>query len=77
MDPRWAAELVDKQLLIDGRNVLNIDAWRRTGWVIRALGRAESALPSVLWDSLVHLLLMVTPANENRHHLLTFNHYSV
>ena len=40
MDPRWAAELVDKQLLIDGRNVLNIQQWQQAGWQIRALGRS-------------------------------------
>ncbi|WP_392398870.1 UDP-glucose dehydrogenase family protein [Corynebacterium lehmanniae] len=40
MDPRWAAELVDKQLLIDGRNVLNVTDWQDTGWKIRALGRS-------------------------------------
>ena len=40
MDPRWAAELVDKQLLIDGRNVLNITDWQNAGWQLRALGRS-------------------------------------
>ena len=40
MDPRWAAELVDKQLLIDGRNVLNIQQWQQAGWQLRALGRS-------------------------------------
>ena len=40
MDPRWAAELVDKQLLIDGRNVLDPDSWRQSGWRVRSLGRA-------------------------------------
>ena len=39
MDPRWAAELVAKQLLIDGRNVLNVTDWQNAGWQIRALGR--------------------------------------
>ena len=39
MDPKWAAELVDKQLLIDGRNVLNVTDWQDAGWQIRALGR--------------------------------------
>ncbi|OAA16647.1 UDP-glucose 6-dehydrogenase TuaD [Corynebacterium afermentans subsp. afermentans] len=40
MDPRWAAELVDKQLLIDGRNILNVTDWQDAGWQIRALGRS-------------------------------------
>lgn len=39
MDPVWAAELVDRQLLIDGRNVLDIPQWQQAGWQIRALGR--------------------------------------
>ena len=39
MDPRWAAELVAKQLLIDGRNVLNVTDWQNAGWQLRALGR--------------------------------------
>ena len=42
MDPRWAAELVDKQLLIDGRNVLNATDWQNAGWQIRALGRSTA-----------------------------------
>lgn len=40
MDPVWAAELVDKQLLIDGRNVLDIQQWQQAGWQMRALGRS-------------------------------------
>lgn len=39
MDPVWAAGLVEKQLLIDGRNVLNADQWQRAGWQMRALGK--------------------------------------
>ena len=42
MEPKWAAQLVDKQLLIDGRNVVDVDTWRDAGWQIRALGRAAS-----------------------------------
>ncbi|OEY24180.1 UDP-glucose 6-dehydrogenase [Corynebacterium sp. BCW_4722] len=41
MDPVWAAELVDKQLLIDGRNVLDPPTWQAAGWRLRALGRAS------------------------------------
>ena len=40
MDPQWAAKLVDKQLLIDGRNVLKVAEWQSSGWRLRALGRA-------------------------------------
>ena len=40
MDPVWAAELVDRQLLIDGRNVLNVADWQNAGWQLRALGRS-------------------------------------
>ena len=43
MDPVWAAGLVDKQLLIDGRNVLNADQWQQAGWQVRALGRSLPA----------------------------------
>ena len=39
MDPVWAAGLVDKQLLIDGRNVLDPQTWQAAGWQLRALGR--------------------------------------
>ena len=42
MDPQWAAELVDKQLLIDGRNVLNVTDWQNAGWKIQALGRSQT-----------------------------------
>ena len=40
MDPAWAAQLVAKQLLIDGRNVLDVNTWRDAGWQMRALGRS-------------------------------------
>ncbi|MBA1835151.1 UDP-glucose dehydrogenase family protein [Corynebacterium wankanglinii] len=40
MDPVWAAELVDRQLLIDGRNVLPVTDWQNAGWQLRALGRS-------------------------------------
>lgn len=40
MDPVWAAELVDRQLLIDGRNVLPVADWQNAGWQLRALGRS-------------------------------------
>ena len=40
MDPVWAAGLVEKQLLIDGRNVLPVEQWQQAGWELRALGRS-------------------------------------
>lgn len=40
MDPAWAAARVEKQLLIDGRNVLDPAAWQAAGWRLEALGRS-------------------------------------
>ncbi|MEH0147730.1 UDP-glucose/GDP-mannose dehydrogenase family protein [Corynebacterium sp. Q4381] len=40
MDPVWAAGLVEKQLLIDARNVLPVTSWQQAGWELRALGRS-------------------------------------
>ena len=40
LDPVRAAELVEKQLLIDARNVLPVDQWQEAGWELRALGRS-------------------------------------
>lgn len=40
MDPVWAAKLVDRQVLIDGRNVLPVAEWQNAGWQLRALGRS-------------------------------------
>ncbi|UBI09466.1 UDP-glucose/GDP-mannose dehydrogenase family protein [Corynebacterium coyleae] len=39
MDPEWGAGVVEKQLLIDARNVLDVQQWRNAGWEMRALGR--------------------------------------
>lgn len=39
MEPGWVAGVVDKQKLIDGRNVLPAEAWQAAGWDIQALGR--------------------------------------
>ena len=43
MDPVWAAELVAKQSIIDGRNVLDAGSWTLAGWSLHALGRAHGA----------------------------------
>lgn len=40
MDPVHAAELVEKQVLIDGRNVLPVEQWQEAGWQLHALGRS-------------------------------------
>ena len=40
MEPGWVAGIVDKQKLIDGRNVLPAEAWHAAGWEIQALGRS-------------------------------------
>ncbi len=39
MDPERVGGLVEKRLLIDGRNVLDLGAWQEAGWAVRALGR--------------------------------------
>lgn len=39
IDPEWAGELVAHRRVIDGRNVLPIEAWKAAGWEIKALGR--------------------------------------
>ncbi|WP_211318840.1 UDP-glucose dehydrogenase family protein [Nocardioides silvaticus] len=38
-DPRWAAGLVARPVIIDGRNKLDLDGWTRAGWTIQAIGR--------------------------------------
>ncbi|WP_115685751.1 UDP-glucose dehydrogenase family protein [Corynebacterium senegalense] len=39
MDPVAVGRGVDKRVLIDGRNVLDLEAWQAAGWTVRALGR--------------------------------------
>ena len=39
MDPRRVSSLVDSPTIVDGRNVLDPDAWRDAGWRYLALGR--------------------------------------
>jgi len=39
IDPVEFGELVANRLIIDGRNVLDVDAWRTAGWRLIALGR--------------------------------------
>jgi UDPglucose 6-dehydrogenase len=39
LDPVETGRLVAEQRIIDGRNVLDVDAWRAAGWQVRGLGR--------------------------------------
>lgn len=39
IDPVWAATLVGKPVVVDGRNKLDASAWRAAGWTYRGLGR--------------------------------------
>ena len=43
LDPAEAGALVARRHIIDGRNVLNVDAWREAGWTVEALGRVLPA----------------------------------
>ncbi len=43
LDPRWAGRLVGHRLIVDGRNKLDAEAWRRAGWDFRGIGRGEPA----------------------------------
>ena len=43
LDPAEAGELVARRHIIDGRNVLSVDAWREAGWTVEALGRVLPA----------------------------------
>ncbi|MCK6161827.1 MAG: UDP-glucose/GDP-mannose dehydrogenase family protein [Corynebacterium striatum] len=40
LDPAEVAELVTNKHIIDGRNVLDVEAWKQAGWTIQALGRS-------------------------------------
>jgi len=42
LDPASLLKVVANPLIIDGRNALDRDKWRGTGWKFRALGRAEN-----------------------------------
>jgi UDPglucose 6-dehydrogenase len=51
LDPVHTAALVRRAVIVDGRNVLDREAWMAAGWVYRALGRPSvpgSAAESVL-----------------------------
>lgn len=40
LSPEAAADLVAQKRIIDGRNVLDVAAWKQAGWTIQALGRS-------------------------------------
>ena len=40
LDPAEVAGLVTNKHIIDGRNVLDVEAWKQAGWTIQALGRS-------------------------------------
>ncbi|GAB3652430.1 UDP-glucose/GDP-mannose dehydrogenase family protein [Actinocorallia lasiicapitis] len=39
LDPVAFGEIVARRNIVDGRNALNLDAWRAAGWTYKALGR--------------------------------------
>jgi|UniRef100_UPI00404B5FB1 UDPglucose 6-dehydrogenase len=41
IDPNEIATLVKNKVIIDGRNMLDRDLWRKAGWKFRALGRTD------------------------------------
>ena len=47
IDPTWAAGLVSGLQIIDGRNKLDAESWRRAGWTFRGIGRGERATEPV------------------------------
>jgi UDPglucose 6-dehydrogenase len=41
IDPAAISSLVKNKIIIDGRNMLDRDLWRKSGWKFRALGRTD------------------------------------
>ena len=41
LDPAAAAGLVSRPRIVDGRNVLDVEAWTAAGWTVRGMGRAH------------------------------------
>jgi UDPglucose 6-dehydrogenase len=49
LSPADAGKLVRRRLMLDARNVLNAEAWRAEGWMIRGLGTgADSQVPHLV-----------------------------
>ncbi|MGY2873402.1 UDPglucose 6-dehydrogenase [Marmoricola sp. URHA0025 HA25] len=44
MDPRWAASLVRRRVVLDGRNRLDVDRWTAAGWTVQGIGRMPRQL---------------------------------
>ena len=44
LDPRWAARLVRRPIVIDGRNKLDAERWSAAGWAVHGVGRPRPAL---------------------------------
>jgi UDPglucose 6-dehydrogenase len=45
LDPRRAATLVRRPVLLDGRNRLDPDRWAEAGWTVQGIGRPRRQLP--------------------------------
>lgn len=43
LDPAAVAQATARRMVIDGRNKLDVDAWRAAGWTVEALGRTVGA----------------------------------
>ncbi len=41
IDPHWAAGLVRRRVLVDGRNRLDPDRWTEAGWTVQGVGRVR------------------------------------
>ncbi len=39
IDPVALGAMVERRVVLDGRNCLDADAWRAAGWTFRGLGR--------------------------------------
>ncbi|HET8959840.1 UDP-glucose/GDP-mannose dehydrogenase family protein [Nocardioides sp.] len=45
MDPHWAASLVRRRVVVDGRNRLDPERWTMAGWTIQGIGRPKRQQP--------------------------------
>lgn len=46
LDPEKVGAVVRRKVIVDGRNVLDVRAWQRAGWVVQAPGRRLEGSPS-------------------------------
>jgi UDPglucose 6-dehydrogenase len=46
LDPADLAEIVRAKVVVDGRNCLDIERWKRAGWRVYALGRSVTKSPA-------------------------------